>query len=538
MTGSRAVSEQPRVRRNEWHHLSVPALGAWEPTLSVSVVIPAYRAGRLLPTVLAGLAAQSYPAHLLEVVVADDGPDPLELPEVRPDRTRIVPITEGWGRANACHTGALASDGDVIHWLDADMLVEREHIEAQLRWHHLVDYATVLGDKWFVDPEPALAAGPVEIRDAVAAGRVADYFADQEQQPHDWVEAVYERTDDLRYAGPRALRTHVGATASLHRALYLDSGGMDTTLRLGEDIALGYRLAQEGAFFVPDREARSWHLGPSTVMGRRETVNAYNDPFLADRAPELRPKRRTGRTYTVPYLEVLLDTRGLEAPRVTAVVDAVLGSSLPDLVVTLVDDWSHLDDARRSPLDDPLLATRIVHETYRADGRVRLVEGLPTGPADTTFRLTLSGAQWAPRPRALADLTMHLERTHDGLRQVLMPDGSSARIERTAAYARARRLAREGEDLDDVVDEIAGSAWFEAGDAGFTDSAEIGRSAMPGTAGPPMTSDEAWSHIDKLHGRRERKTTRAPSADPVPPAAAETPTPSVRRRLGALLRRS
>ena len=66
------MSDQPRVRRNDWGSLTVPDLGAWEPALSVSVVIPAYDAGRLLPTVLAGLAAQSYPAHLLEVVVANE----------------------------------------------------------------------------------------------------------------------------------------------------------------------------------------------------------------------------------------------------------------------------------------------------------------------------------------------------------------------------------------------------------------------------------------------------------------------------------
>ena len=50
--------DQPRVRRNEWGALEVPEVGGWEPTLSVSVVIPAYDAARLLPIVLAGLAAQ------------------------------------------------------------------------------------------------------------------------------------------------------------------------------------------------------------------------------------------------------------------------------------------------------------------------------------------------------------------------------------------------------------------------------------------------------------------------------------------------
>jgi glycosyltransferase involved in cell wall biosynthesis len=506
----------------------------------VSVVIPAYDAGRLLPTVLAGLAAQTYPAHLLEVVVADDGPgDPLPLPEVRPERTRIVRVEQGWGRANACHTGALASDGEVIHWLDADMLVEREHVEAQLRWHHLIDHAVVLGHKWFVDPA-GIPSDTDVVRATVAEGRTADFFAGQEPEVHDWVEEVYARTNDLREAGPRALRTHVGATASLTRDLYLDSGGMDTSLRLGEDIDLGYRLGEAGAVFIPDRAARSWHLGPTHVMERRVHVNDYNDPFLADRAPELRPKRRPGRWYAVPYLEVVLDTRGQAHARVTAVVDAVLASTLADLVVTLLGDWSELTDERVSPLDDPRLDARIVQASYVSDPRVRLVESLPEGRCPAQFRLTLADAGWAPRNRALAAMLMHLERTHHGLRQVAMPDGTAARIERTAAYARARRLAEPGagpDELDDLVDETFGSWWLDAEDAGFVASDEIWRPQLPGTAGPALTPEEAWAELDKADRPKPRKPppTEPPAAQVKQPPADEAAT--VTGKVAGLLRR-
>jgi GT2 family glycosyltransferase len=487
---------QPRVRRNDWGTLRVPELGAWEPNLSVSVVIPAYDAGRLLPTVLAGLAAQSYPAHLLEVVVANDGPGELELPEVRPERTRIVRVTDGWGRANACHTGALAAEGQVLHWLDADMLVEREHVEAQLRWHHVVDYAVALGHKWFVDPAPALALSPAEVRRRVATGRVGEIFEGRDKQRH-WVEDVYERTDDLRQAGPNALRTHVGATASLHRALYLESGGMDTGLRLGEDIALGHRLAEVGAVFVPDRAARSWHLGPTHVMGRGEEVTAYNDPFLADRVPNLRAKRRPGRHYTVPYVDVVLDVRGQPHAAVTTVVDALLDSTLPDLVVTLLGEWDSLTDERRSPLDDPLLALRIVQATYRSEQRVRLLAALPDGRPDAAFRLHLPSAAWAPGRRTLAELVLHVEKTHDGLRWVELPDGTLARLERSAAFARARRLAGPGEDLDDVVGEVYGTARTAAEDVGFRAAADVKRRHTALTGGPPLGPDEAWQYVAK-----------------------------------------
>lgn len=530
------LTTQPRVRRNDWGVLDAPRLGEWTPTLSVSVVIPAYGAQRLLPYVLAGLAAQTYPSHLLEVVVADDDPRTrLELPEVRPERTRIVRVEEGWGRANACHTGVLASDGDVVHWLDADMLVEPDQLEAQLRWHHLVDHAVVLGHKWFVDPAPLLA------REPAGDGRMHEAFADSEKERH-WVEDVWDRTDDLRASGPRALRVHVGATASLRRGLYDDAGGMDTSLRLGEDIELGYRLAECGAVFIADREARSWHLGRSHQQTRQQDVNDYNRPFLSDRVPDLQAQRRQGRSYQVPYLQVVLDTRGLDHGAVIATVDAVLGSSTPDLVVTLLGPWSAITDERTSPLDDPRKSARLVRASYLHEPRVELVESLPDGPSRAMFRLTLHDASWAPANHTLRNLLLHLERTHLGLEQVMMPDGTSVRLERTAAFARARRVAEPGEDLDDVVDELFGSWWVEGADAGFRSTVDLRPQPLRGTSTPALEPATVWRQLWK-----PRPQNAAGGGSPQPraehaagPGAASPPVAeprSVRGAIGSLLRR-
>ena len=329
------TSSQPRVRRNEWGSLLVPPLGAWQPHLNVSIVMPAYGAHRTLPYVLAGLSAQTYPSHLVELIVVDDGAhagqEPLELPEVRPDNARIVRVEQGWGRANACHLGAGLAEGDVIHWLDADMLPGREHVEAQLRWHHEIDYAVVLGNKWFVDPAAARRrhAG----RGARRRGRGPDggVLPGRRARAARVGRAVLRALRRPAHHRPARLRMHVGATASLTRDLYLDSGGMDTTLRLGEDIALGYRLGEAGAVFVPDREARSWHLGRTHVMNRRDEVNDYNDCFLSDRLPELRNKRRAGRLYAVPYLEVVLDTAACATARWSPPSTPSSSGTLPDL---------------------------------------------------------------------------------------------------------------------------------------------------------------------------------------------------------------
>src|SRR5690554_2388452 len=143
-----------RVRRNDWGALSPPPVGGWRPTKTISVIIPAYNCQPHLDLALAALSRQTYPSELLEVVVADDGSDPkLELPEHAPANCRLVRVpgySNGWGRANALHVGVDHSTGEIIHWLDADLIPFPEHVEAQARWHHLVPDAVTLGYKRFV----------------------------------------------------------------------------------------------------------------------------------------------------------------------------------------------------------------------------------------------------------------------------------------------------------------------------------------------------------------------------------------------------
>lgn len=459
---------QPLIRRNEWRALATRELGAWTPTKTVSVVIPTWNADATLPHVLAGLAAQTYPAHLLEVVVVDDGnPEPVSLPDVRQANTKLVRVTEGWGRANACHTGALASSGDVIMWLDADMLAFREHVEAQLRWHHEIDYAVVLGTKRFVDPARLASKTPAQVRDEVASGAIAKTWDWEAEETHKWVEGMWRRTDDLTLAGPRAFRAHVGATGSLARELYDASGGMATGLRLGEDMELGHRLAEAGGVLIPDHASKAWHLGQTHVMQHRDQINRYNDAFLANLVPTMRPKRnRRGRRYDVPFLEVVLDSRGRSAVEVIGVVDAVLDSSLDDLRVVLVGDFDDLTDERQSPLGDPHLEQRIVHRTYTGDQRVELVDKLPAGRCRSPWRLTLDGVAQAPTGDAIEELLDDLEAYHDGAALI---DGVG-RLERTAAVERVLRT--HADVTDDALQAAYGLIPVSASDAGWVETAE------------------------------------------------------------------
>ncbi|MFC0007397.1 glycosyltransferase [Micromonospora siamensis] len=471
------MSAVPRVHRNDWSTLTVPDLGSWRPELSVSVVIPAYNCQASLDLTLASLSRQTYPDELLEVVVVDDGSQPpIELPAVRPANTRLVRAGEhsdGWGRANALHVGATVSTGEVLHWLDADMVAHPAHVEAQLRWHHVAPYAVTLGYKRFVDTCPGAADWPTP--DAVVAlwdAGTPQRLFDTEGEPHDYVERYIDRTDQLRAADHEVFGIHVGATAALRRELYQACGGLDTTLRLGEDTELGYRLAAAGALFVPEPLAGSWHLGASHVMQDKERVQRHNRPYLADRMPYPRWLRRVGGSnWSVPLVEAVVTAGDEPLERVRAAVDAVLGGDERDLVVCLVGPWDRLGEGRRRVLADPDLDLRLLAETYRGDPRVRLVTEAPHTPFPAAYRLDLP-ARHGLGPHAVRRLVELADREQVGLVE-LRPsgatDGPATRLWRTAALGRVDRVGTAGRSLADAVTELHGSRTVAAETIGMVD---------------------------------------------------------------------
>src|SRR5690606_21849614 len=121
------------VSRTRWRDVfdgTVP--DDWQPTMSVSVIIPAYKS-KTLEFTLASLAAQDYPEDLMEVVVLDDGggEEPVVIGEYAPKNTRLIRIHEvsdGWGRSNATDIGIKATTGDIIYWCDSDMILFRDNV--------------------------------------------------------------------------------------------------------------------------------------------------------------------------------------------------------------------------------------------------------------------------------------------------------------------------------------------------------------------------------------------------------------------------
>src|SRR5262245_32315716 len=272
---------RPLIRHNDYSPLDPPAVGAWEPSLTLSVVIPAYGGQHRLDLTLAALAAQTYPATLTEVIVVDDGTEPpLRLPALKPENTRIVRAPDNArGAGHAMNAGIAVAEGEVVQRLDADMVTHREHLETLLRWQHLTDYLVTYGAKKFA-AEPDLSAG--EVFEAIAKGELESLFAGSELIASSTEETI-RRLDGLR-ASRNPYQTCTGPTVSLRRALLGKVGGFDPEVLRGQDTEFAYRLAQEGAVFVPDLDARAVHLGLPAQRGEhREQIVRLVETYLAQR---------------------------------------------------------------------------------------------------------------------------------------------------------------------------------------------------------------------------------------------------------------
>ncbi|HEY7222782.1 MAG TPA: glycosyltransferase [Micromonosporaceae bacterium] len=460
------TNRRPRLRANDYSALDVPNLGAWAPRLRVSVVIPAFDDQAKLDLALAALAAQTYPTELTEIIVVDDGSvPPLREPALIPKNVRFIPSAPGgWGSAHAVNSGVLAATGDVILRLDADVVTSREHIEAHLRWHHAADNIVVLGNLWFGGSSGG-SLDPAALVDAVERAAVADLLGGAERLEPSWVERVYSETAELRNAGSRAFRVAKGASISFPRRLFDLAGGMDAAMPRGSDIEFGYRLAQVGAVFVPDRQARAWHLGPSEMRTDREGGGRTRRPFLAQRVPLLRHFRRVaGLRYAVPLVDVVVEAAGQSYEDVSATALGALNSRLPDVGVTLVGPWRDATARDRSTLTTPLFDLALLHEAFRCDNRVRFVEDAPGSVFPAPYALRCR-AGLVPRADALRRLVDVLDRHEDGLVLLWLPPERAravARLERTASFARARAVLDPGEELDDVVGEISGVRHIDA----------------------------------------------------------------------------
>lgn len=209
--------------------------------MEISVIVPAFRAEETIGACLRALFAAGFAAD--EIVVVDDGSPDGTVAAARAEG--VEPLVPGGNRgaAEARNAGVAAARGDILFFVDADVMVHpdvRPRLEAFFGAHP--DHAGVFGS---YDDSPPAPPRVSRIRNLL----------------HHHVHQL----------SPGPATTFWTGCGALRRADFEAAGGFRTEDEMIEDVALGLRLARLGRPVVLDPDLQCTHLKEWTWRGFART---------------------------------------------------------------------------------------------------------------------------------------------------------------------------------------------------------------------------------------------------------------------------
>lgn len=332
-----ATSPPPAVvPGNVWTAIDVEDVGALRALETVSVVVSGPdREGHVALTV-AALTEQTYPRSMMEVIVEAGSDDGRDTPPVTEDDVAVKRSPAGAAIAMA--------EGAVVLFVPAGSVLDRELVEAHMRWHHAVSDAVSVGMARRLD---AAGLAPEEVREAVRSDNVEELLRPRiatEDPEAAALEAFLERTHGLTERRPDLFRVAARGTVA-GRSELLRAAGKAAAVRDHRlaRLDLAYRLDCAGGLFVPERGALSYGAYPEPWIGMPDAEGgiteeaapvARADPHAASVIPVRGFRQRgTGRVFARPTMVVNVSGGRREAAEVLEAVDAVLRGHLSDLVV-------------------------------------------------------------------------------------------------------------------------------------------------------------------------------------------------------------
>lgn len=247
--------------------------------MRVSIIIPTYNKLPRLKLTLASIFNQTYSKDNFEVIVIDDGSNDGTGEYLESIKTRIYLkyfCQKNSGRAAARNKGIEESTGDIIIFIDDDVLLCPQFIESHLAIqeerqsivHGKIYTLSFL--KFFMDPSAGilyngLSGGGTELRkNCITEENVCRDFEESikaRAKETDFEKVINEIMTDNRYESVWIGFT--GGNVSIPRKWIINIGGFDENFGLEwgcEDIEAGYRLWKKGHNFLYSSEAANYHM--------------------------------------------------------------------------------------------------------------------------------------------------------------------------------------------------------------------------------------------------------------------------------------
>jgi GT2 family glycosyltransferase len=209
-----------------------------------------------LQRVLAGLEHQTVPADQFEVIVVSDGSTDgtNDFLAAASTELQLKPIVQAnSGVAAARNKGLYAASGQIILFLDDDVVPDRQLVKEHLRIHAS-------------QPDDVIVLGPMLTPSDFS---LAPWVR--------WEQAMLVKQYDAMLAKkfePTARQFYTGNT-SLAREQVLKAGGFDEHFRRAEDVELAYRLAQAGLRFIFNAQAIGYHYAERSFRAWMDTPYTY-----------------------------------------------------------------------------------------------------------------------------------------------------------------------------------------------------------------------------------------------------------------------
>lgn len=237
--------------------------------LTLSVVMPTYDEPERLEAALKSLSQQDYPHEAIQIIVVDDASPHLDSERlhaaVAPLQLQLLRNEQNQGRARARNTALRVASGEIVVFLDSDMIVGTNFLCVHVQRHQTHAEAVFVGNVRFASEIPNTS--------------LTRYIEGR---------GVHRVDEDK----PIPFNCFVTGNSSVRRSTLLRVGFFDEDLTAygGEDLELGYRLHLAGIplYYAPEALSYHYHLRSLEPLCRlMQTYGNKSIPILLNKHPEL-----------------------------------------------------------------------------------------------------------------------------------------------------------------------------------------------------------------------------------------------------------
>ena len=237
--------------------------------LTLSVVMPTYDEPERLKAALKSLSQQDYPHEATQIIVVDDASPHLDSERlhtaVAPLQLQLLRNEQNQGRARTRNTALRVASGEIVVFLDSDMIVGTNFLRAHAQRHQTHAEAVFVGNVRFASEIPNTS--------------LTRYIEGR---------GVHRVDEDK----PIPFNCFVTGNSSVRRSTLLRVGFFDEDLTAygGEDLELGYRLHLAGIplYYAPEALSYHYHLRSLEPLCRlMQTYGNKSIPILLNKHPEL-----------------------------------------------------------------------------------------------------------------------------------------------------------------------------------------------------------------------------------------------------------